>query len=54
VILHVYKGHTDLVRGALCLYEKGLLVTAGWDQSIRVWQLQVKETSHTKRDLIHW
>ena len=40
VILHVYKGHTDLVRGALCLHEKGLLVTAGWDQSIRVWQLQ--------------
>ena len=27
VILHVYKGHTDLVRGGLCLYEKGLLIT---------------------------
>ena len=41
VILYVYKGHEDLVRGAICLMDKGLLVTAGWDHSVRVWLLQV-------------
>jgi WD40 repeat protein len=41
VTLHVYRGHEDLVRGAVCLMDKGLLITAGWDHSVRVWLLQV-------------
>lgn len=41
VILYIYKGHEDLVRGVICLMDKGLLVTAGWDHSVRVWLLQV-------------
>jgi WD40 repeat protein len=45
VILYTYKGHEDLVRGAICLMEKGLLITAGWDHSVRVWLLQVIVTS---------
>ena len=45
VILYTYKGHEDLVRGAICLMEKGLLITAGWDHSVRVWLLQVIVTN---------
>ena len=49
-IVKVYKGHEDVVRGIICLPAKGLMVTAGWDHTIRVWLLQAsKSKARTRR-----